>query len=193
MAKVIFQDGDLIKEWEVNMTPDELEGRLNAQPYELQTTEGATIVALVSPTVAEMLQAGQIAKEAKEDDEKGDEDEGVVDDEKVKKLLALLEEGEEESEDEDEDEDTEKQAEILEMIKSLTEAVNALMKEVAELKRGGEVSKERKQVTIIPPSQAYERVAKFEKEASEKDETNEGAQGNLTPFQQALLREWGIL
>lgn len=184
MAKVIYQDGDLIKEWEVSMNPDELEGRLNAQPCELQTVDGATIVALVSPTVADMLQAGQIAKEAKEDDEKGDEDEGVVDDEKVKKLLALLEEEEEEAD---------KQAELLEMIKSLTETVNALMKEVAELKRGGEVSKERKRVTIVPPPQAYKRVAKFEKEASEKDETNEGAQGNLTPFQQALLKEWGII
>lgn len=191
MAKVIYQDGDLIKEWEVNMNPDELEGRLNAQPCELQTVDGATIVALVSPTVADMLKAGQIAKEAKEDDEKGDEDEGVVDDEKVKKLLALLEEGEEE--DEEDEEEAEKQAEILEMIKSLTEAVNALMKEVAELKRGGEVTKERKQVTIVPPSPAYERVSKFEKEASEKDETNEGAQGNLTPFQQALLKEWGVI
>lgn len=181
MAKLIYQDGDIVKEWETQLDAEGVETRLALMPYEIEIDEGVTAVVFAHPDVIEMAcKKRTVSKE--------------TDAEKVKKLLELLDESLKEDEDEDEDETEEPEEdkekthnELMTLLKGLSEAVAELRKEVADIK--GE--KSAKQPMLIKSQQAYERVAKFEKEQNEGEQHNEPS--HLTPFQRALLKEWGVL
>jgi len=201
MAKVKVYDGEtLVKELDINIDLNEIQARLEAQPYSLNLDVNGhpfVLEVLIHPSMVKTVES-LFAKARKKNEDEGEEEQEEQD-ERFKRLMAILDEAIEEmetSEDEEEEEEEEEtQKEMKEAIKELTKAVKSLRDRIEELKAGKEeqVAKESRRTPVVIKSWApYERVQKFEQAPSEmKKETAHETEG-LSEFQKELLKRLNL-
>ena len=207
MLKVTLYDGDqIVKEFTVALSPEDVEARLTAEPYTLEFEVDGQLIqlgTLVHPSIRPQLDAllskarrkKEEVEEMEEDYEREQNEVGEEEDEeedrKFRELMRLLEEVEGENEEEEEEEEEEEKAwKQPEWVKTLVSAVKELKAEVRKLqvqRSSSEQPTEKaasKQPIFIKSWAPYERVPKFaqgEQSQSPEDET-------LTPFQKAFLQ-----
>jgi len=198
----VFEGETVVKEIATDLSVDEVQARLEAQPYSFNVEvdgQPYTIEVLVHPSMRGMMDtifAKARRKKAEEDEEvEQDVAEGAdEEDERVRRLLEILEE-EEPEEEEPEEEEEEK---TMKAIKELTKAVKELRSAISRLEKqreikDDEVKKERRVPVVIKSWAPYERVQKFEEEKEmQRPEPIENA-GEVSDFQRELLKRLSLL
>ena len=193
----VFEGETVVKEIATDLSVDEVQARLEAQPYSFNVEvdgQPYTIEVLVHPSMRGMMDtifAKARRKKAEEDEEvEQDVAEGAdEEDERVRRLLEILEEEEPEEEEEEK---------AMKAIKELTKAVKELRSAISRLEKqreikDDEVKKERRVPVVIKSWAPYERVQKFEEEKEmQRPEPIENA-GEVSDFQRELLKRLSLL
>lgn len=204
----VFEGETVVKEIATDLSVDEVQARLEAQPYSFNVEvdgQPYTIEVLVHPSMRGMMDtifAKARRKKAEEDEEvEQDVAEGAdEEDERVRRLLEILEEEEPEEEEpeEEEEEETEEEEKTMKAIKELTKAVKELRSAISRLEKqreikDDEVKKERRVPVVIKSWAPYERVQKFEEgKEMQRPEPIENA-GEVSDFQRELLKRLSLL